>query len=48
MDDYQEKLRLAKKALYTYIYNPQYFNSPDPRMELVESVYKDLKKLKEE
>ena len=36
------------EALYTYIYNPQYFNSPDPRMELVESVYKDLKKLKEE
>lgn len=35
-------------ALYTYIYNPQYFNSPDPRMELVESVYKDLKKLREE
>ena len=36
------------EALYTYIYNPQYFNSPDQRMELVESVYKDLKKLKEE
>ena len=36
------------EALYTYIYNPQYFNSPDPRMELVESVYKDLKKLREE
>ena len=36
------------EALYTYIYNPQYFNSPDPRMELVESIYKDLKKLKEE
>lgn len=35
-------------ALYTYIYNPQYFNSPDPRMELVESVYKELKKLREE
>lgn len=35
-------------ALYTYIYNPQYFNSSDPRMELVESVYKDLKKLREE
>ena len=35
------------EALYTYIYNPQYFNSPDPRMELVESVYKDLKKLRE-
>ena len=33
-------------ALYTYIYNPQYFNSPDPRMELVESLYNDLKKLK--
>ena len=33
-------------ALYTYIYNPQYFSSPDPRMELVESVYQDLKKLK--
>lgn len=32
-------------ALYTYIYNPQYFSSPDPRMELVESVYQDLKKL---
>ena len=36
------------EALYTYIYNPQYFNSPDQRMELVESVYKDLKKLREE
>ena len=35
-------------ALYTYIYNPQYFSSPDPRMELVESVYKELKKLSEE
>lgn len=35
-------------ALYTYIYNPQYFNSPDPQMELVESVYKDLKKLRKE
>lgn len=35
-------------ALGTYIYNPQYFSSPDPRMELVESVYKDLKKLREE
>ena len=34
-------------ALYTYIYNPQYFNSPDPRMELVISVYEDLKKLME-
>ena len=33
-------------ALYTYIYHPQYFSSPDPRMELVESIYQDLKKLK--
>ena len=35
-------------ALYTYIYNPQYFNTPDPRMELVISIYEDLKKLMEE
>lgn len=35
-------------ALKTYIYNPMYFNSPDPRMELVVSVYNELKKLKEE
>ena len=35
-------------ALYTYIYNPQYFSSQDPRIELVESVYQDLKKLREE
>lgn len=35
-------------ALYTYIYNPQYFNTPDPRMELVISIYENLKKLMEE
>lgn len=35
-------------ALYTYIYNPQYFSNPDPRMEQVISIYNDLKKLMED